>query len=114
MPSPPWPRSATPPTCRGAGRPSGATSAPTPLPGPPTTPHLLLRAGHTHPTTILVDQGDSDQFLADQLHPDALSDAATAAGQALSLRHHPGYDHSYWFIQTVIGDHVAHHARILG
>ena len=75
---------------------------------------LLLRAGHTHPTTILVDQGEADQFLADQLRPDALADAAMAAGQSLSLRRHPGYDHSYWFIQTVIADHVAHHARILG
>ena len=75
---------------------------------------LLLRAGHTHPTKILVDQGEADPFLVDQLRPDALAHAAAAAGQPLSLRRHPGYDHSYWFIQTVIADHVAHHARILG
>ncbi len=74
---------------------------------------LLLRSGHTHPTPILLDQGTDDQFLADQLHPDALADAATAAAQPLTLRRHPGYDHSYWFIQTVIADHVAHHATIL-
>ena len=75
---------------------------------------LLLRAGHTHPAPILVDQGDADQFLASQLHPDALEEAAAGAAQALTLRRHPGYDHSYWFIQTVIADHVAHHAQILG
>ena len=74
---------------------------------------LLLRAGHVHPDRILVDQGESDQFLASQLHPEALEQAAQAAGQALTLRRHRGYDHSYWFIQTVIADHVSHHAAIL-
>ncbi|MCQ8239327.1 S-formylglutathione hydrolase [Rhizosaccharibacter radicis] len=74
---------------------------------------LLLRAGHTHPTPILVDQGDADQFLSEQLRPDALAEAAEAAGQKLRLRRHAGYDHSYWFIQSVIEDHVAHHARLL-
>ena len=74
---------------------------------------LLLRAGHTHPTPILVDQGSDDQFLSAQLHPDAFAQAAEAAAQPLTLRRHPGYDHSYWFIQSVIADHVEHHAAIL-
>jgi S-formylglutathione hydrolase len=74
---------------------------------------VLLRAGHTHPTSILVDQGEADQFLSSQLHPDTLEQAARAAGQALTLRRHAGYDHSYWFIQTVIADHLSHHAAIL-
>ena len=74
---------------------------------------LLLRAGRTHPGTILVDQGEADAFLSAQLHPDAIEAAAAAAGQSLTLRRHPGYDHSYWFIQTVIADHVAHHAATL-
>ncbi len=74
---------------------------------------LLLRAGRTHPTTILVDQGTDDQFLAAQLHPDSLAHAAGNVAQRLTLRRHPGYDHSYWFIQSVIADHVAHHATIL-
>ncbi|MBB2202504.1 S-formylglutathione hydrolase [Gluconacetobacter tumulisoli] len=74
---------------------------------------LLLRAGHRHPTTILVDQGKADQFLAEQLQPQHLEDAAKAAGQELTLRRHPGYDHSYWFIQSFIQDHLAHHAAIL-
>ena len=74
---------------------------------------LLLRAGHTHPATILVDQGEADQFLSNQLHPEALEQAAREAGQALTLRRHRGYDHSYWFIQSVIADHLSHHAAIL-
>nr|WP_321985912.1 S-formylglutathione hydrolase [uncultured Lichenicoccus sp.] len=74
---------------------------------------LMLRSGRTHPTPILVDQGEADQWLASQLRPEALRQAAASAGQLLSLRLHSGYDHSYWFIQSVIEEHVAHHARIL-
>ncbi|MCK5770396.1 S-formylglutathione hydrolase [Algiphilus sp.] len=63
--------------------------------------------------TILVDQGEADQFLAEQLHPEALEAAAGASGQKLTLRRHPGYDHSYWFIQSFVADHIAYHARAL-
>lgn len=73
---------------------------------------LLMRRG-AYPGPILVDQGEDDQFLADQLHPDALADAAAASGQTLTLRRHAGYDHSYWFIQSFMADHIAHHAAIL-
>ena len=73
---------------------------------------LLMRA-RPYPGPILVDQGKDDQFLANQLHPEALEDAAQASGQELTLRRQPG-DHSYWFIQSFMGDHVAHHARLLG
>jgi S-formylglutathione hydrolase len=76
-------------------------------------PTLLLRAGCRHPSNILVDQGEADQFLSEQLRPEALEQAAITAGQPLILRRQPGYDHSYWFIQTVIADHVAHHAALL-
>ncbi len=74
---------------------------------------LLLRAGHTRPENILVDQGEADAYLAEQLRPDALAQAAQHAGQALTLRRHPGYDHSYWFVQSVIAEQVAHHAALL-
>ena len=74
---------------------------------------LLLRAGLTHPGTILVDQGEADQFLASQLRPEALEQAAAPACQKLLLRRHRGYDHSYWFIQSVIADHLSHHSAIL-
>jgi S-formylglutathione hydrolase len=62
---------------------------------------------------ILVDQGLADQFLERELHPDALEAAARAGGHRLTLRTHPGYDHSYWFIQTFIADHVAWHRERL-
>jgi S-formylglutathione hydrolase len=55
---------------------------------------------------ILVDQGLADQFLERELHPEALE---AAGGQRVTVRRHPGYDHSYWFIQTFIADHVAWH-----
>lgn len=73
---------------------------------------LLMRA-RAYPGPILVDQGLSDQFLAEQLHPEALEQAAAASGQALTLRRQEGYDHSYWFIQSFMPDHLAHHAREL-
>ncbi len=63
---------------------------------------------------ILVDQGTADQFLAEQLHPHSLEAACQKAGQALELRRQPGYDHSYYFIQTFMPDHIAHHAAALG
>ncbi len=63
--------------------------------------------------TILVDQGTADEFLATQLRPERFAVACAAAGIPLTLRHHDGYDHSYYFIASVIGDHIAHHARHL-
>lgn len=62
---------------------------------------------------ILIDQGNEDGFLKEQLNPHLFEDACTAAGQPLNLRFHKGYDHSYYFIQSFIEDHVAHHAAIL-
>ena len=62
---------------------------------------------------LLVDQGDADSFLAEQLKPDALRRAAEAAGHPLTLRLQPGYDHSYYFIASFIEDHLRHHAAAL-
>ena len=62
---------------------------------------------------ILIDQGLADQFLATQLNPDVFETACDAAGQPLTLRRHLRYDHGYYFIQSFIEDHVAHHARVL-
>jgi len=62
---------------------------------------------------LLVDQGDADSFLADQLRPQLLADACAAAGIPLTLRLQPGYDHSYYFISTFLADHVAWHAARL-
>ena len=75
----------------------------------------LLMRRRAYPGPILVDQGLADQFLETQLRPDALEAAAAASGQALNLRRHADYDHSYWFIQSFMGDHLAHHAgQLLG
>jgi len=63
---------------------------------------------------LLVDQGDADAFLADQLKPELLADACHRAGIDLTLRMQPGYDHSYYFISTFMADHIAWHAARLG
>ena len=70
----------------------------------------LVRSG-AKCAPILVDQGEDDQFLDAQLHPHLLEEACSQAGQPLELRRHSGYDHSYYFIQTFIADHLEHHAR---
>ena len=62
---------------------------------------------------LLVDQGDADEFLDGQLRPQLLQAAADAAGHPLTLRMQPGYDHSYYFIASFIGEHIAHHAAAL-
>ena len=72
----------------------------------------LVKSGAKAPP-LLVDQGLADKFLAEQLHPHLFEEACRAAGQPLTLRRHEGYDHGYYFIQTVVGDHVAHHAKQL-
>jgi S-formylglutathione hydrolase len=61
---------------------------------------------------LLVDQGEADEFLP-QLRPELLRAACDAAGHPLTLRLHPGYDHSYYFIASFMAEHVAHHARAL-
>ncbi len=63
--------------------------------------------------TILVDQGEADGFLEEQLKPELLSAACEAAGQSLQLRMQPGYDHSYYFISSFIEDHIQFHASRL-
>lgn len=62
---------------------------------------------------ILIDQGLADQFLESQLYPEVFEAACIAAGQPLTLRCHPKYDHGYYFIQSFIGDHIRHHAEVL-
>ena len=64
--------------------------------------------------TLLIDQGTDDQFLEAQLKPELLAEACEAAGQPVELRMRPGYDHSYYFIQSVMEDHLRHHAAVLG
>jgi S-formylglutathione hydrolase len=62
---------------------------------------------------LLVDIGDADPFLEKELRPELLEQACADAGIALTLRRQPGYDHSYYFISTFMGDHVRWHAERL-
>lgn len=73
--------------------------------------HLLANSQKTLP--ILVDQGDCDQFLPDQLQPAKLEALASQYGWPLTLRTQSGYDHSYFFIASFIEDHLRFHARYL-
>lgn len=62
---------------------------------------------------LLVDQGDADQFLREQLRPELLADACAAAGIDLTLRMQAGYDHSYFFVSTFMADQLGWHAARL-
>ncbi len=62
---------------------------------------------------LLIDQGEADEFLETQLKPRLLVDACAASGHPLDLRMRPGYDHSYYFIASFIGEHIAWHAKTL-
>lgn len=62
---------------------------------------------------ILVDQGLADEFLANQLRPELLKAACEKAGHSLTLNMREGYDHSYYFIASFVGEHIKHHAKEL-
>ncbi len=72
---------------------------------------LMRNAAGTVPA--LVDQGEADNFLEEQLKPEALEAAAKAAGYPLEINRREGYDHSYHFIASFIDDHLRFHARHL-
>ncbi|OZI36908.1 S-formylglutathione hydrolase [Bordetella genomosp. 10] len=74
---------------------------------------LMRKAQAPFPGGILVDQGQADAFLAEQLHPDAFETACIQARQPLDLRRHEGYDHGYYFISTFMEDHLRFHAQRL-
>jgi S-formylglutathione hydrolase len=62
---------------------------------------------------LLVDQGEADPFLTEQLRPDLLDAACKAAGIPLTLRLQSGYDHSYYTISTFMEDHLRWHSARL-
>jgi len=72
---------------------------------------LILQSHEKLP--LLVDQGAADPFLREQLMPQQLEAACQQADYPLTLRYQPGYDHSYYFIATFIGEHIEHHAKAL-
>ncbi|MFP1868023.1 S-formylglutathione hydrolase [Lonsdalea quercina] len=73
--------------------------------------HLL--ATSEHPLPILIDQGEDDPFLPEQLQPQALEAIARQRQWPLTLRMQPGYDHSYFFIASFIEDHLRFHGKFL-
>ncbi|MGY2576185.1 S-formylglutathione hydrolase [Vibrio sp. C8] len=72
-----------------------------------------LMKTHLVTAPILIDQGNADNFLTEQLKPETLQSAAIEAKANLTLRIQPGYDHSYYFIQTFIDEHLEFHAKHL-
>lgn len=73
----------------------------------------LIEDGKRPAGAVLVDQGEADGFLAEQLRPELFASACAAAGVDLTLRMQPGYDHSYTFISTFMEDHIRWHAQRL-
>jgi len=63
--------------------------------------------------SLFIDQGGDDEFLQTQLKPELLQAACERYQHRLTLRMQPGYDHSYYFIASFIGDHIQYHADIL-
>ncbi|MGB1141579.1 MAG: alpha/beta hydrolase-fold protein, partial [Halioglobus sp.] len=63
---------------------------------------------------VLVDQGSADNFLEEQLKTPLLEQASSESGYPMTIRYQDGYDHSYFFIASFIGEHIAFHAGHLG
>lgn len=74
----------------------------------------LIRSVESKPKALLVDQGEADNFLVEQLKPELLQQACEQVGVPLTLRMQPGYDHSYFFIASFIEDHLRFHVSQLG
>lgn len=75
------------------------------------TCQLIAQANHKLP--LLVDQGEADTFLSEQLKPSELQKACEKYQHPLTLRMQPGYDHSYFFVASFIEDHIRYHANFL-
>ena len=72
----------------------------------------ILMTERGYPGEVLIDQGSADQFL-DKLRPESLAQAMMARRQPGQFRMQPGYDHSYFFVQSFMADHVMWHAERL-
>jgi S-formylglutathione hydrolase len=76
--------------------------------------YLVTQVAAEEQLPILIDQGEEDEFLGDQLKPGALEQACICTHHPLEIRMQAGYDHSYYFVASFIDDHLRHHARALG
>jgi len=75
------------------------------------TCELVAKGSSRQP--LFIDQGEADNFLAEQLKPERLEAVCEEHDHPLTLRRHPGYDHSYFFIASFIDDHLSYHAERL-
>ena len=73
----------------------------------------LVKSRENPTLPLLVDQGGGDEFLETQLKPELLRAACEKTGQPLDLHIRDGYDHSYYFIASFIGEHIAYHAAAM-
>ena len=62
---------------------------------------------------VLIDQGEADNFLEEQLNTKLLEDASVETNFPMKIRMQPGYDHSYFFIASFIDEHLLFHANAL-
>ena len=62
---------------------------------------------------VLIDQGDADNFLTEQLKTQLLIDASKKEEFPMNIRYQEGYDHSYFFIASFIQEHIAFHSKYL-
>ena len=74
----------------------------------------MLLGQATEQRPILIDQGTADNFLEEQLKTHLIEEASSAAHYPIEVRMQEGYDHSYYFIASFIGSHLAFHAKHLG
>ena len=73
----------------------------------------LIEDGAKHPKEILIDQGEADSFLEEQLQTWRFKEACAAADQPVQIHMRPGYDHSYFYIASFIAEHLDWHSRLL-
>ncbi|CAG2175803.1 unnamed protein product [Oppiella nova] len=74
---------------------------------------LLVKKYKGPALNLIVEQGAEDPYLADELYVQNLIDACVGANVAVDYRLHEGYDHSFYFVSTFLGQHIKHHANIL-
>ncbi len=73
----------------------------------------LIKTGITRDDKILIDQGRSDQFLEEHLLTENIVNQARESGQKLEVKYRDGYDHSYFYISSFIGEHIEFHLKSL-
>ncbi|AKH63753.1 MULTISPECIES: S-formylglutathione hydrolase [Photorhabdus] len=74
---------------------------------------IELLSNSAKPLHVLIDIGADDPFLQEQLRPELLKNVCESTGHPYTLNLRTGYDHSYYFVASFIGEHIAYHAKAL-